>query len=403
MALDASAQRPMTYLDHAASSPLREAARAAEVAYEAAPYAGANPNSLHTPGRQAARALDGARRDIAACLGARFRPADIIFDSGGTESNNLALLGLAEAQLARDRRRRRVIISAIEHDSVLDVAGVLRRRGFEVELAHADRTGRVSGETVAQMLGPDVSLVSVMAANNETGIIQPIAEIGRAAHAVGALMHTDAVQAFGRVPLALEDVDAVSIAAHKIGGPVGVGALALRSRVRIQAQSFGGGQEDGRRAGTQDVRGALAFAAAARGCLAHLEERRTLVSERAQALLAQLEAAGLGIRATVDAPYGSGRLPGLVSLIVDGVDSETLVLSLDARGYAVSAGSACSSGSLDPSHVLTDMGIPREQAYCSLRVSFDERTRTEELTGFADALIDLVAERRSRPCTGRQR
>lgn len=379
------------YLDYAASAPLAEVARAAETAYEEAPYAGANPNSLHTMGRLAARALDGARTDLARCLGGRFRPSDVTFTSGGTESNNLALWGLAEGARGRDRRRTRVVLSAIEHDSVLDVAPSLRDRGFEVVLAPANREGVVTAEAVEALMGPDVALVSVMSANNETGIVQPIGAIAKVAHKAGALMHTDAVQAFGRIALELADVDAVSIAAHKIGGPVGVGALAVSNRVPLRPQSFGGGQEQGRRAGTQDVRGALAFAAAAVACTNALQSNARLVAARAQALQDRLCAPGTGIHATVETAYGQGRLPGLVSLLVDKLDSETMVLKLDEAGFEVSAGSACSSGSLDPSHVLLAMGIPRNEAFNSLRVSFDERVNEEDLMRFADALLRLVA------------
>lgn len=389
-------RRPIAYLDYAASAPLSDAARAAEASYEQVPYAGANPNSLHTPGRQAARALDSARRTLIDCLDGRFRPADVTFTSGGTESNNLALVGLAEGMRAKDRRRTRVIVSAIEHDSVLDVAPELRRRGFDVDLAPANREGVVTPEAIKRLLDSDVALVSVMAANNETGIAQPIDAIAQTAHAAGAPLHSDAVQAFARIPLKLGLVDAVSIAAHKIGGPVGVGALVIRGRTALRPQSFGGGQEDGRRAGTQDVRGALAFAAAAKDCVSQLEERRLATARRAQALVDTLVAADVGIQPTVDMPYDGDRLPGLVSLLVDGVDSETLVLSLDQQGFAVSAGSACSSGSLDPSHVLTAMGIPRSQAFCSLRISFDEQVDERTLTDFARALIDVVNQRRKR-------
>ena len=382
------------YLDYAASAPACAAALAAEHAYEESPYAGANPNSLHTLGRQAARALDAARSDLVRCLGGGFRPSDVTFTSGGTESNNLALWGLAEGARGRDRRRTKVILSAIEHDSVLDVAPSLRDRGFEVALAPVGRDGAVSVEALSRLLDEKVALVSVMAANNEMGIVQPIADIARAAHACGALMHTDAVQAFGRIPLELSDVDAVSIAAHKIGGPVGVGALVIRSRTPLRPQSFGGGQEQGRRAGTQDVRGALAFAAAAKDCAAHMDERLHVVSGRAQRLQEALCGPETGIHATVSTAYGNGRLPGLVSLLVDGIDSETLVLKLDEAGFEVSAGSACSSGSLDPSHVLLAMGIPRNVAFNSLRVSFDERVGDDDLARFAAALLDLAKNRK---------
>ncbi|MBQ9315645.1 MAG: cysteine desulfurase [Atopobiaceae bacterium] len=385
-----------TYLDYAASAPLGDAAREAMDAYERAPYAGANPNSLHTMGRQAARALDGARRDLVRCLGGGFRPADVTFTSGGTESNNLALLGLAEGARDRDRMRTKVVISAIEHDSVLDVAPVLRSRGFEVVLARPNRQGVVTAETVAGLVGRDTALVSLMSANNETGIVQPVGAVANVAHTAGACMHTDAVQAFGRIPLELDNVDAVSIAAHKIGGPVGIGALACRQRVRLRPQSFGGGQEQGRRAGTQDVRGALAFAASATECARNLDGWRAEVSARAQALLDNLAAAELGIVPSVgfDELGWDGRLAGIVSILVPGVDSETLVLECDQAGFEVSAASACSSGSLDASHVLLAMGIPRELALCSLRVSFDQRVDQGELSCFAHALADIVARRR---------
>lgn len=385
--------RTIEYLDYAASAPMRPEALAAERAYEEAPYAGANPNSLHTMGRAAARALDGARKDVARALGGGFRPADVTFTSGGTESNNLAILGLAEGMRARSARRRRVLLSAIEHDSVLDLAGPLRSRGFEVELVGVGRDGAVDPGALDALLDDTCALVSIMAANNETGVLQPVAELARRAHARGTLFHTDAVQAFCRVPLELAEVDAVSVAAHKIGGPVGVGALAVRGRAPLRPQVFGGGQEQGRRAGTQDVRGALAFASAVRACEATLAESRALVARRASALYELLCAEGTGILPTTSALVDDRRLPGIVSVMAPDVDSETLILALDQEGFEVSAASACSSGSLDASHVLLAMGIPRDQALGSLRVSFDERVGEDVLGRFADTLLRIVAER----------
>lgn len=385
------------YLDYAASAPLAAVAKEAMEAYEQEPYAGANPNSLHTMGRQAARALDAARADISRCLGGGFRPADIVFTSGGTESNNLAILGLAEAAHARDRRRTHVVLSAIEHDSVLDLVPVLRKRGFEVSIVAPTRAGVVTAEALTAHVDHQTALISVMSANNETGIIQPVDELAQLAHAQGALMHTDAVQAFGRIPLALDAVDAVSIAAHKLGGPVGIGALACRRRVPLRPQSFGGGQEQGRRAGTQDVRGALALAAVTRDCCSQLAARRELVRSRAQGLLEQICTPDSGIVPTVafDQVGWKGRLAGIVSILARDVDSETLVLECDQAGFEVSAASACSSGSLEASHVLLAMGIPRDQALCSLRISFDERVDAEQLARFGIALCQIV-ERRAR-------
>lgn len=384
--------RTIVYLDYAASAPAREESLAAEMAYEQSPIAGANPNSLHTPGREAARALDGARRDIARCVGGGFRPSDVVFTSGGTESNNLALLGLSRGAHQRDRKRTRVVLSAIEHDSELDVMGALKGNGFEVTLVKPGRDGVVSRAALEGVLGPDCALVSVMSANNETGVIQPVGELAAAAHASGAVFHTDAVQAFGRVPLDVAQADAVSIAAHKIGGPVGVGALLVRGRVPLAPLSFGGGQESGRRAGTQDVRGALAFAAVAKACCGSLESTRGLVAARAASLYQRICAEGTGIVPTTTTAVDETRLPGMVSVMVPGLDSQTLVLGLDERGFAVSAGSACSSGSLDASHVLTAMGIGRDSALGSLRISFDERVTEGDLDAFATELIALVAQ-----------
>ena len=382
-----------TYLDYAASCPMRPEALSAERAYDEGELAGVNPNSLHSPGRAAARALDGARREIAACLGGGLRPSDIVFTSGGTESNNLAILGLAEGARARDSRRRRVVLSAIEHDSVLDLVGPLRERGFEVELVRPNRQGFVEPGALGALLDETCALVSIMYANNETGVIQPVSELARSARSRGALFHTDAVQAFGHVPLELSGVDAVSVAAHKIGGPVGVGALAVRARVPLRPQSFGGGQEQGRRAGTQDVRGALAFSAAARACCGALAETRRIVSCRAQGLYDLLCAPESGIVPTTTGEMGPDRLPGIVSVMVPHLDSETLILALDQAGFGVSAASACSSGSLDASHVLLAMGIPRDEALGSLRISFDERVAPDDLERFAKTLTAIVAAR----------
>ena len=379
------------YLDYAASAPMVPEAKAAEAAYAEAPYAGANPNSLHTLGREAAMALEGARREIAKALGGGFRPGEIVFTSGGTESNNLALYGIAEGARARDRKRTRVVVSAIEHDSELDVVPALKDRGFAVTLVRPGRDGRIAPEELERAVGPDCALVSVMSANNETGVIQPVAELAEIAHKAGALMHTDAVQAFGRIPLAIDTCDAVSIAAHKIGGPVGIGALALRMRCPFRPQNFGGGQEAGKRPGTQDVRGALAFAAAAKAQTDHLAERRSACAAKANRLFQKICAPGTGIQPTTTAQIDDTRLPGMMSIYVPGLDSETLILKLDQKGFEVSAGSACSSGSLDPSHVLSAMGIARNDALGALRISFDERVSDEDLDRFADALIGIVA------------
>ena len=380
------------YLDYAASAPLRPCAMEAWVRYHKKPHSVANPNSLHTLGRTAARELEGAHRTLARCIGCGFRPNEVILTSGGTESNNLAVLGMAEgARRKGANKRTRVVLSAIEHDSVLDVASILRSRGFEVVLARPGRDGVVSAEEVASHVDEATALVSVMAANNETGVIQPTAAIIKVAHAAGALAHVDAVQAFGRIDLDCADADAVSVAAHKIGGPLGVGAVAMRTRCPFDAQSLGGGQEMGRRPGTQDVAGAVAFAAAAEQVCRELPSVRPQVEALANHIYERICAPGTGIIPTTVAHVDQTRLPGMVSVMVPSMDSESLVLKLDDAGFEVSAGSACSSGSLDPSHVLSAMGIARDEALGSLRVSFDERATLEELDAFCDALLAIVS------------
>lgn len=379
------------YLDYAASAPMRPEAREAERAYDESGFAGANPNSLHHMGRHAAVELERAREEVARAIGGGFRPMDVVFTSGGTEANNLAVLGLAEGAHQRDWRRSRVVMSAIEHESVLRCAPALRERGFEVVELPAGADGRVSLEAAEKEVDGRCALVSVMYANNETGAVQPVAELGRLAHAAGAMMHTDAVQAFCHVPLELSEVDAVSVTAHKLGGPVGVGALAVRGGAPLRPQSFGGGQERGRRNGTQPVRAALAFAAAATAASRALPETGPVVAARAERLRERLEGAGVGISWTL--PAGTPRervLPGTVSIIVGGCDSQDLVIGLDERGFEVSAGSACSASSAQPSHVLLAMGLSRSRASSALRVSFDERVADDALDAFAKALVGIA-------------
>ncbi len=380
-----------TYLDYAASAPLRPEAQDAWLAYHEKPGSGANPNSLHSLGREAARELEVARRTISTSIGCGFRPGEVVFTSGGTESNNLAVLGMAEgARRKSSNKRKRVILSAIEHDSVLDVATLLRSRGFEVELVSPDRNGVIQPDELARVMGENCAFVSVMAANNETGVIQPTAKLVEVAHAGAAVIHVDAVQAFGRIPLDAAKADAISVAAHKIGGPLGVGALAIRTRCPFEAQSLGGGQEGGKRPGTQDVAGAIAFAAACRVVMRDLTTVRPRVAAMANKAYSRLCAEGTGILPTTQAFVDDTRMPGMISVMVPGMESETLILKLDDLGFEVSAGSACSSDSLDPSHVLSAMGVPRDQALGALRISFDERVSEEDLDAFCDALLKIA-------------
>ena len=350
------------YFDHAASSPMSSLCREEMARYDAQEWAGANPNSLHTSGRAAFAALERARTDVARAVGAK-RPSEIVFTSGGTEANTLAIRGTALAQLQTPgSKRRRVLVSAVEHDSVLDPAASLERDGFMVERIPVLSNGVVDLEALEHMLGPDVALVCVMGANNEVGAVQPIARVASLAHAQGALVHCDAIQTFGHVPFSTSQlgVDTASFAAHKVAGPVSCGALYVRSRTPIVAQQVGGGQEGGLRSGTQDVRSAMAFAAVAKQAAATLQDNDALLRSHGRLIVDTLRAEGLDFfetlrREGIDTPE---TLPNIVHLLVPGHQTEGLVLGLDDLGYEVSGGSACSSGSLDPSHVLAAMECP---------------------------------------------
>ena len=378
-------------LDYAASTPMRPEAMQAQADYDASRLAGVNPNSLHSLGRQAAIRLEECRRAVAASLGTRVRASEIVFTGGGTEANVLALLGIAQAVRERDRGRSRVIVSAVEHDSILDNLPPLRADGFTVDVIKPDSTGRIDPSSLERLISSDVALVSVMLANNETGVVQPIADLARIAHGAGARMHSDAIQGWLHIPFDVSalGVDALSLAGHKVGGPVGIGALYLKSRTPIRARSFGGGQEGGLRPGTQDLRAIVALAAAANALRPLVAHHREQVGSLANELYTRL-CDHPRIHATMGDWTSVERLPGIVSIYVDGIDSEELILQLDGRGYEVSAGSACSSASLDASHVLRAMGIPREKALGSLRISFDDRVEPDSLERFAQALFEVV-------------
>ena len=388
------------YFDHAASSPMSSLCREEMARYDAQEWAGANPNSLHTSGRAAFAALERARTDVARAVGAK-RPSEIVFTSGGTEANTLAIRGMALAQLQTPgSKRRRVLVSAVEHDSVLDPAASLERDGFTVERIPVLSNGVVDLEALEHMLGSDVALVCVMGANNEVGAVQPIARVVTLAHAQGALVHCDAIQTFGHVPFNASQlgIDTASFAAHKVAGPVSCGALYVRSRTPIVAQQVGGGQEGGLRSGTQDVRSAMAFAAVAKQAAATLQDNDALLRSHGRLIVDTLRAEGLDFfetlrREGIDTPE---TLPNIVHLLVPGHQTEGLVLGLDDLGYEVSGGSACSSGSLDPSHVLAAMGVPRDLAFCALRISFDARVSAEECEGLAHTLAQVCREASTR-------
>ncbi len=381
-------QSHYVYLDYAASAPMRSCAFEAQQAYHALPCSMANANSLHTPGREAANLLTAARKDIARCLSYRVRPQEVIFTGGGTEANNLAIFGIAEGVHAKDRNRNTVLISAIEHDSVLDLAAPLKARGFNVKMIRPNKDGVITTDALNNLIDDTVCLVCVMYANNETGVIQPIDELAQITHQFGGYIFTDAIQAFGRVPVNLEHVDAVSIAAHKIGGPQGIGALMVRRNVPYVPQEFGGGQELSRRPGTQDVCSCLAFAAAYKEVVSHLDTTRQQVEAMANHAYERL-CAHPKVRPTTSAT-ATGKLPGIVHIMVKGLDAQTVLLKLDDKGFGVSSGSACASASLDPSHVLSAMGISSDWSFGALRISFDERVSLDDIDAFIDAFYEVV-------------
>jgi cysteine desulfurase len=388
------ADNSVAYFDAAASSLPTEACKQALRAYDEQPWAGANPNSLHSFGRQAFSALEEARKTVARCLHAG-RPSEVTFTSGGTESNNLAIAGIARAVLESSRgQRHRVLVSAIEHDSILKLKSQLKLDGIDLELVPVTAEGTVDLERFSRMLADEVSLVSVMLVNNELGTILPVKRVSELAHARGALVHTDAVQAFGKIPVDVRDlgVDAASVTAHKLGGPVGIGALYLRTRTPVKPIMFGGGQEAGLRSGTVDVRGAMALAAVMKDACDHLPERDAAARDRARIIVDGLtKGASPVARLAIGGDLDGRQIPETLCFLVPGHDSQSLIIALDDRGYEVSGGSSCSSRSPDPSHVLTALGIPRDEAFSELRVSFDFRTTQDQARGLVSAVREICA------------
>ena len=363
----------LSYLDYNASAPLCDEARAALVG---ALGVTGNPSSVHRSGRAARRLVEDARERVAAMVGAA--PDQVVFTSGGTEANNLALRGTG---------RRAVLVSATEHDSVLEAAP-------EAVRIPVDGEGLVDPGALDELLGEaeHPALVSVMLANNETGVIQPVAEIARIAHRHGALLHCDAVQGAGRLAIdfAALGADLMTLSSHKIGGPRGVGALIVAGSIDLAALNVGGGQERGRRAGTENVAGIAGFGAAAR-LAASLGE-----VERIAGLRARLEREALA-RVPRARVFGAGapRLANTVTLGIPGRAAETQVMALDLAGIAVSAGAACSSGKLAPSHVLRAMGVGEDWAACAIRVSLGRATTGADISRFLDAWTALAAPQTS--------
>ena len=373
------------YADHAATTAVTDTALAAMLPCFTQDYG--NPSSLYGFAQEGKSRLEQARAQVAACLNAK--PEEVYFTSGGTEADNWALRGVAELMALKGRKTGHIITTAIEHHAILHTAQYLEKQGYEVTYLPVDGDGLVDPANLEAAIRPDTILISVMAANNEIGTIQPIAEIGAIARAHKVLFHTDAVQAVGHIPVDVEEwnVDLLSLSGHKFGGPKGIGALYMKKPLRLPALIQGGGQEKGRRSGTENVPGAVGMAAALKEATDHLPEESARLAALRDKLIAGLS--GLPYASLTGHPVK--RLPGTASFVFEGVEGEALLLHLDARGICASSGSACSSASLDPSHVLLSIGLPHAIAHGSLRLSLGAENTEEDVDYILKEVPAVVA------------
>jgi len=375
------------YFDYNATTPL--APDVIEIVARASREIFGNASSVHRFGQQAKAMLDDARSSVAALIGAD--PSEVVFTSGGTEADNFALRGVAEA--LEPAGRRHLIASAIEHEAVLNTLKALARRGWRVTLLPVDQSGIVSPDRLRESITEDTAIVSVMHANNEIGTIQPVAALAEIAHAHGALMHTDAVQSAGKIPVDVRalGVDLLSLSGHKFNGPKGAGALWIKRGTRVQSTMTGGKHERNRRAGTENVPAIAGLGVAAR--LAR--EKSGSEAMQIAALRDRLEQR---ILATVPGTAVNGdrdrRVPNTTNISFDRVEAESLLIALDLEGVAVSTGSACSSGTLEPSHVLKAMGLPAHRTQNSLRFSLGTFSTEAEVDFVAGVLPRLVEKLR---------
>ncbi len=376
------------YLDHAATTPLRPEVLEAMLPYLTQHHG--NPSSLHAAGRRARQGLDEAREAVAGILGAR--PREIVFTGGGSESDNLAIKGAAWAASARGRH---IVTSSVEHKAVLHTCAVLERQGFEVTYLPVDRYGRVDPAQLAEAITDHTTVVSIMYANNEVGTIQPIAEIGAICRQRGVIFHSDAVQAAAFLPLQVDrlGVDLLSLGAHKLYGPKGVGALFVRQGTALLPQLQGGSQERQRRAGTENVAGIVGFGRALELTQAD-PVARDAENARLAALRDQLSAGLLQIEGAELTGHPTERLPNNSSVLLDGLEGGDLVAALDLEGVEVSTGSACTSGSTEPSHVLLAMGVDLLRAHGSLRLTAGRATTEADIVRTVDATRAVVARMR---------
>lgn len=375
------------YFDHSATT-----ATAPEVASQMVEYMTntfGNPSSVHAFGREAKKAIIHARKQVADLIGAQ--PEEILFTSGGTEGDNMALRGIAEAN---KKRGKHIITTQIEHHAILHTCEALEKEGYRVTYLPVDEYARVNPQDVADAISDDTILISVMFANNEVGTIQPIAEIGKIAKEKGIYFHTDAVQAVGNYPIDVNEygIDLLTISSHKFHGPKGIGALYIRKGVRIKPILFGGAQEKTLRPGTENTSGIVGLGKAAELAQAELTDKINRVQKLRDKLIA-------GITERIPEAKLNGhpmlRMPGNVNFSFRYIEGESLLLNLDLKGIAASSGSACTSGSLDPSHVLLAMGITHEIAHGSLRLSLGRENTEEDVDYCLEVLPEIVARLRS--------
>jgi cysteine desulfurase len=374
------------YLDHGATTPLHPEVLEAMKPYLTGLFG--NPSSLHSFGREVRKGLEEAREKVAAAIGAEER--EIVFTSGGTESDNLAIRGVARAAAARGNH---IITSAVEHHAVLDACLALREEGFDVTVLPVDGYGMVRVSEVEAAITDKTILISIMLANNEVGTIQPVAEIGKIAREKGVVFHTDAVQAIGNLPVNVNDLhcDLLALSAHKHYGPKGVGILYVRKGTRLKVFNFGGSQERKMRPGTENVPGIIGMGRAIELAVRELDEKAARVKKLRDKLIAGILDIG-DVRLN---GHPTERLPGNVNVSVRYVEGESLILSLDLKGIAASSGSACTSGSLDPSHVLLAMGLDHQTAHGSLRLTLGAGNTEEEIDYVLSVMPEIVSRLRS--------
>jgi cysteine desulfurase len=375
------------YLDHNATSP--PAAEVVEAVTRVLHEEFGNPSSIHSYGQRAKAAVDDARTEVARLIGAE--PADVVFTGSGTEADNLALRGVIDAA---PPARARLVVGSVEHEAVLTTARALARRGVGITFLPVDSDGVVQPASLESALGDDVALVSVMLANNETGVIHPVADLARLARPRRVIVHTDAVQAAAKIPVdvAALGIDLLSVAGHKFGGPKGVGALWIRRGTPVAGVITGGRQERNRRAGTENVPAIVGFGVAARLASARLSAE----SSRQAALRDRLEAGILeSIAGTAVNGAGARRIPNTTNIAFEKVEAESLLIALDLEGIAVSTGSACSSGALEPSHVLRAMGLPHARVQSSIRFSLGSTTTEQDIDRVLTVLPPLVQRLRA--------